>query len=61
MWKFLSVLNLVCIMFISGCIKNSNDLKKYDLEFARIKQSAFIYKTWYITFNFIYYFDNIIY
>ncbi|WP_342262968.1 MULTISPECIES: hypothetical protein [unclassified Spiroplasma] len=47
MWKFLSALNLVCIMFISGCSKNSNDLKKYDLEFASIKQSAFIYNPYF--------------
>ncbi|WP_215825740.1 hypothetical protein [Spiroplasma endosymbiont of 'Nebria riversi'] len=42
MWKFLSALNLVCIMFISGCNKNSNDLKKYDLEFSNIYNSFLI-------------------
>ncbi len=31
MLKFLSALNLVCVMFISGCSKNSNDLKTYKL------------------------------
>ncbi|WP_338981806.1 hypothetical protein [Spiroplasma endosymbiont of Eupeodes luniger] len=43
MWKFLSALNLVCIIFISGCSKNSNILNKYDLKFASI-QNSYVFK-----------------
>ncbi|WP_338967712.1 hypothetical protein [Spiroplasma endosymbiont of Lonchoptera lutea] len=46
MRKFLSALNLVCVMFISGCSKNSNDLKKYDLEFVEILNSSFTPSTY---------------
>ncbi|WP_342262334.1 MULTISPECIES: hypothetical protein [unclassified Spiroplasma] len=42
MRKFLSALNLITAMFISGCNKNSNDLKKYDLEFPIIYNSFLI-------------------
>ncbi|WP_342223653.1 hypothetical protein [Spiroplasma endosymbiont of Asaphidion curtum] len=42
MRKFLSTLNLVCVMFVSGCNKNSNDFKSYDLEFASVKNSGLI-------------------
>ncbi|WP_339025227.1 hypothetical protein [Spiroplasma endosymbiont of Agriotes lineatus] len=42
MWKFLSTLNLISVMFISGCNKNSIDLKKYDLEFSGIYNSFLI-------------------
>ncbi len=30
MRKFLSALNLVCVMFVFGCSKNSNVLNKYE-------------------------------
>jgi hypothetical protein len=42
MLKFLSTLNLISVMFISGCNKNSSDLKKYDLEFSGIYNSFLI-------------------
>ncbi|WP_338981369.1 hypothetical protein [Spiroplasma endosymbiont of Eupeodes luniger] len=42
MWKLLSTLNLISVMFISGCNKNSSDLKKYDLEFPSIYNSFLI-------------------
>ncbi|WP_342264202.1 hypothetical protein [Spiroplasma endosymbiont of Clivina fossor] len=42
MWKFLSALNLVCVMFIFGCSKNSNDLKTYKLQFSKIDKSVWV-------------------
>ncbi|WP_342189465.1 hypothetical protein [Spiroplasma endosymbiont of Dilophus febrilis] len=39
MRKFLSALNLICVMFIFGCSKNSNDFKKYDFSFSEISNS----------------------
>ncbi|WP_342264312.1 hypothetical protein [Spiroplasma endosymbiont of Clivina fossor] len=42
MRKFLSALNLVCVMFIFGCSKNGNDLKTYKLQFSKIGKSAWV-------------------
>ncbi|WP_338981936.1 hypothetical protein [Spiroplasma endosymbiont of Eupeodes luniger] len=39
MRKFLSALNLVCVMLISGCNKNSSNFKKYDFSFSEISNS----------------------
>ncbi|WP_342263152.1 MULTISPECIES: hypothetical protein [unclassified Spiroplasma] len=50
MRKFLSALNLVCIMFISGCNRGNNTLitdnaKKYELNFIEILNSNFTSST----------------
>ncbi|WP_215826215.1 hypothetical protein [Spiroplasma endosymbiont of 'Nebria riversi'] len=42
MRKFLSALNLICIMLTFGCSKNSNVLKTYKLQFSKISKSAWI-------------------
>ncbi|WP_342262418.1 hypothetical protein [Spiroplasma endosymbiont of Dromius quadrimaculatus] len=42
MRKFLSALNLLCVMLISGCNKNSNDFKSYDLDFTSVKNSGLV-------------------
>ncbi|WP_215826168.1 hypothetical protein [Spiroplasma endosymbiont of 'Nebria riversi'] len=39
MRKFLSALNLMCVVFISGCSKNISNFKKYDLSFPEISNS----------------------
>ncbi|WP_342277585.1 hypothetical protein [Spiroplasma endosymbiont of Nephrotoma flavescens] len=41
MWKFLSTLNLVGLIFISAC-SNSNNFKEYNLQFASVKNSGLI-------------------
>ncbi|WP_338981879.1 hypothetical protein [Spiroplasma endosymbiont of Eupeodes luniger] len=42
MRKFLSALNLVCVIFISGCNKNSSNFKKYDLSFSEVLNSSLV-------------------